>query len=61
MLKSLSDKTLQFLGLEKEFDFEKEENNEKECKIEEDSFEDSNIFKIPKYLERVINFYILNF
>lgn len=55
MFKSLTDKSLQFLGLEKEFDFEKEDNDEKECKIEEESSDDSNIFKIPKYLERVIN------
>lgn len=56
MFKNLTDKSLQFLGIEKEFDFEKEENGEKERKIEEDNIEDSNIFKIPKYLERVFNF-----
>lgn len=56
MFKSLTEKSLQFLGIEREFDFEKEDNGEKENKIEEENSDDSNIFKIPKYLERVIIF-----
>jgi len=56
MFKNLTDNSLHFLGLDKEFDFMKEENDQTNCKIEVDNSDDSNIFKIPKYLERVIDF-----
>lgn len=56
MFRNLTDNSLHFLGLDKEFDFEKEDKDQKFSKNEEDILDDSNIFKIPKYLERVIYF-----
>ncbi len=60
MLKSLTEKTLNFLGIEKDLEIKDVINSDKNVNMEEEVSDDSNIFKIPKYLERVNLFFILH-
>lgn len=55
MLKNYLERILIFLGIEKEFDFNKNNNNKSELNsnFEEESSDNSNLYKVPKYLERV--------
>ena len=60
MLKSLTEKTLNFLGIENDLEIKDVIISDKIVNMEEEVSDDSNIFKIPKYLERVNLFFILH-
>jgi len=57
MFKNFTEKTLNFLGIEKDLEIKDVINSDKNVKIDEEICDDSNIFKIPKYLERVRIFF----
>ena len=52
MFKSFYEK-LNFLEIEKEFDFPKPSNRNIFNVTNDEETDDSNLFKVPKYLERV--------
>jgi len=56
MLKHLTDKSLNFIGLEREFEFINRFDDEISFTKQERT-DESNIFKVPKYLERVKYYY----
>ncbi len=53
MLMNIFNKLLKFIGLEKEFEFKKPYKEDRSYISDEENNFNSDIFKVPKYLERV--------